>query len=77
MWLSDVEEYFIQYLGRVFRREDVRPVIFDIVDNFNSLKRHYYTRKKVYEESGGTILKFNKENITPFTTNSENYNNFF
>ena len=74
---SDVEEYFIQYLGRVFRREDVHPVVFDIVDNFNSLKRHYYTRKKVYDESGGTILKFNKENITNFTTNFNNFNNFF
>lgn len=74
---SDVEEYFIQYLGRVFRREDVHPIIFDIVDNFNSLKRHYYTRKKVYENSGGTILKFNKENITNFTTNFKNFNNFF
>jgi superfamily II DNA or RNA helicase len=74
---SDVEEYFIQYLGRVFRREDVHPLIFDIVDNFNSLKRHYYTRKKVYEESGGTILKFNKENITNFTNNSDDYNKFF
>ena len=55
---GDVEEYFIQYLGRVFRREDVNPVIFDLVDNFGSLKRHYYTRKKIYEEHGGNISKF-------------------
>ena len=74
---SDVEEYFIQYLGRVFRREDVHPIIFDLVDNFNSLKRHYYTRKKVYEDSGGEILKFNKNNIEKITNNFINYDNFF
>ena len=32
---SDLEEYFIQYLGRVMRREDVEPYIFDIVDILN------------------------------------------
>ncbi len=61
---SDVEEYFMQYLGRVFRREDVHPIIFDLVDNFNSLKRHYYTRKHTYEKSGGTIFKFNMDNVS-------------
>tara|TARA_E500000331_G_C17128746_1_gene657204 strand:+ start:165 stop:461 length:297 start_codon:yes stop_codon:yes gene_type:complete len=72
---SDVEEYFIQYLGRVFRREDVHPLIFDLVDNFNSLKRHYYTRKKVYEESGGTILNFKKENVEEYV--GDEYKKYF
>lgn len=66
---SDVEEYFMQYLGRVFRREDVHPIIFDLVDEFNSLKRHYYTRKHTYEKSGGTIYKFNMENVKKIIKN--------
>ena len=66
---SDVEEYFMQYLGRVFRREDVHPIIFDLVDNFNSLKRHYYTRKHTYEKSGGKIYKFNIDNVNKIIDN--------
>lgn len=59
---GDVEEYFIQYLGRVFRTEEVVPYIFDIIDNNSVLKNHYYrTRKGVYEKSGGTIYDFWKE----------------
>ena len=53
---SDVEEYFIQYLGRVFRREDSQPIIFDLVDENNILKSHYYTRRKVYLDHGGTVI---------------------
>jgi superfamily II DNA or RNA helicase len=71
---SDVEEYFIQYLGRVFRREDVHPLIFDLVDNFNSLKRHYSTRKKVYESSGGEIKNFTKDNVIEYV---EDYDLYF
>lgn len=52
---SDLEEYFIQYLGRVFRRTDTEPIVFDLVDNNTILKRHFATRKKVYMEAGGTI----------------------
>jgi superfamily II DNA or RNA helicase len=69
---SDVEEYFMQYLGRVFRREDVHPIIFDLVDNFNSLKRHYYTRKHTYEKSGGKIYKFNMGNVSKVINNFDN-----
>jgi superfamily II DNA or RNA helicase len=55
---SDLEEYFIQYLGRVFRRTDVEPFIFDLVDNNSILKKHFSTRKKVYEEVGGKIVNY-------------------
>jgi len=58
---ADVEQYFIQYLGRVFRTEYGEPIIFDIVDNFATLKRHYSTRANVYRKHGGTIKKFFKE----------------
>jgi superfamily II DNA or RNA helicase len=52
---ADLQEYFIQYLGRVFRRKDMTPIIFDIVDDNRILKRHYTTRSKVYKKHGGEI----------------------
>lgn len=58
---SDVEEYYIQYLGRVTRRPDVTPVIIDIVDKNKTLQNHFRTRKKVYEEIGGVIKSFHHE----------------
>ena len=52
----DLESYFIQYLGRIFRTPDgVEPMVFDILDDNSILKRHYKTREKVYKETGGTI----------------------
>ena len=51
---SDVEEYFIQYLGRIFRREDTEPIVFDILDKNPILTKHYRTRQKIYREHGGT-----------------------
>ena len=51
----DTEEYFLQYLGRVFRREDVHPIVYDIVDDHPVLKRHFSNRKKVYLQTGGQI----------------------
>lgn len=55
---SDLEEYFIQYLGRVFRKLDIIPIIFDLVDDNSILKKHFATRKNVYLESGGKIIKY-------------------
>lgn len=57
---SDIKAYFIQYLGRVFRREDVIPFIFDLVDTNSILENHYRFRKKVYLKHGGKILDFHK-----------------
>lgn len=58
---SDVEQYFVQYLGRVFRREDTEPVIFDLVDNYALLLKHFKTRNSVYVEHGGIVKDFHKE----------------
>lgn len=58
----DTEEYFIQYLGRVFRRPDVVPIIYDLVDDHPILKRHYEKRKKVYLSCGGSILTKSPDN---------------
>ena len=56
---SDLLEYYIQYLGRVFRTEEVIPIIFDIVDEHGVLKKHYYVRRKVYKDHGGIIKNTN------------------
>ena len=55
---SDIQQYFVQYLGRVFRREDVEPYIFDIVDNHGLLVKHFRTRSSVYLKHGGVIKNF-------------------
>ena len=55
---TDAEEYFIQYLGRVFRRPDVEPLVFDIVDKHPILRRHFLTRRSIYQEVGGTICPY-------------------
>ena len=54
---TDAEEYFMQYLGRVFRRPDVEPIIIDIIDDNPILKRHFLSRRKIYQECGGTLFK--------------------
>jgi superfamily II DNA or RNA helicase len=54
---SDLEAYFIQYLGRVFRKQDTIPVVFDLVDDNSILKKHYKTREKTYVKHGGIIKK--------------------
>lgn len=64
---TDAEEYFIQYLGRVFRTPHVEPIVVDIVDNHPVLKKHFQSRKKIYEAAGGTIRKYDPRilNLTP------------
>lgn len=58
---SDLEQYFVQYLGRVFRREDTEPIIFDLVDSYSLLLKHFNTRNSVYLEHGGIVKDFKKE----------------
>jgi len=55
---ADLEQYFIQYLGRVFRTKEVEPIIIDLVDNYSLLDKHFRTRRKVYQECGGTVRNF-------------------
>jgi len=61
---ADVEEYFIQYLGRVFRTKEVVPIVVDLVDNYSVLNKHWLTRRKVYQDCGGTIKNFDLKLIT-------------
>ena len=55
---SDIQAYFIQYLGRVFRRKDVVPIVFDIVDKNPILERHFKVRRATYLEHGGSVRDF-------------------
>lgn len=57
---SDIQAYFIQYLGRVFRRKDVVPLVFDIVDKNPILEKHFKVRSATYLEHGGGVQDFGK-----------------
>jgi superfamily II DNA or RNA helicase len=52
---SDLESYFQQSLGRIFRRKDTIPICFDLVDNNFVMKKHFETRKDVYSDIGGKL----------------------
>lgn len=58
---GDLEEYFIQYLGRCMRTREGIPIIFDLVDKYSVLNSHWLTRRKVYIEHGGKVINFNRE----------------
>jgi superfamily II DNA or RNA helicase len=55
---SDLQNYFIQALGRVLRRPDIEPIIFDLIDENRILDSHFKSRKKVYLEIGGKISNY-------------------
>lgn len=55
---ADMVSYYIQFIGRVMRRKDVEPVIFDLVDSHPTLKRHFEQRSKIYNKHGGHIVKY-------------------
>ena len=57
---TDIQSYFIQYLGRCMRTEDVKPIIFDIVDKNPILNRHFTVRRNVYTDHGGSVYDFSK-----------------
>ena len=56
---SDLDSYFIQALGRIFRVKDTIPIVFDIVDNNFILQKHYKNRLETYRTTGGKINIFN------------------
>ena len=57
----DIQDYYIQYMARVFRRPDVVPFVFDLLDDNPILKRHYKTREKVSLEHGGEMKDFTRD----------------
>ena len=60
---TDLEEYFVQYLGRIFRKKDNTPIVFDLVDENSILNKHFNTRRKVYQEHGGIVKDFDLSTI--------------
>ena len=60
MLAAPVKEYFIQFLGRVFRRKDVKPYVFDLLDNNPILLRHYKDRKEIYNKHGGRVTIYDE-----------------
>ena len=55
---ADVEEGIEQYVGRVFRREDVVPIVFDLLDKMHTLFKHFITRRTLYTAIGGDVKDF-------------------
>ena len=58
---TDLDAYFIQALGRIFRRRDTVPIVFDLVDKNFILTKHFKSRSEVYEKVGGKIVSFNRK----------------
>lgn len=56
----DCRDYFSQTLFRVFRRRDIEPIIFDILDKNPILFKHYLERREIYLKHGGVIKEFFK-----------------
>lgn len=52
---SDCLDNFLQYLGRVFRREWHCPIIVDLIDKFGPLKKHADARCEIYKQTGGQV----------------------
>ena len=52
---ADVDRYFIQALGRVFRTPETKPRIFDLQDG-PPFTTHAKRRQRVYMDCGGTFL---------------------
>ena len=57
---ADVLENFTQYIGRIFRRDDVSAVYIDLVDEMATIKKHSTERLKICKELGGEVKVFNK-----------------
>lgn len=54
----DLDSYYIQALGRIFRSQTSTPLVFDLVDDNRILQKHFESRSEVYTESGGVIIRY-------------------
>lgn len=55
---ADVVDYYIQFIGRIMRKVDTIPWIFDLVDDNGIMKSHFAKRKQVYVKHGGSIVRY-------------------
>jgi len=58
---NSVKDFFIQILGRIFRKEYTIPIVFDLLDSNHILTKHFKDRLEVYNEVGGKIIDFNRK----------------
>lgn len=58
IFASDIKNYFLQYLGRCFRCQEVEPFIFDLLDENHILKSHFFKRKDQYIQCGGSLKNY-------------------
>jgi superfamily II DNA or RNA helicase len=57
---ADVLENFTQYIGRIFRRDDVSAIYIDLIDEMSTIKKHSMERMKLCKELGGEVKSFSK-----------------
>lgn len=57
---SDVEAQILQYYGRIFRRDNVMPAVFDLRDKNFIMEKHWKTRSEMYVKHGGICKDFKK-----------------
>lgn len=57
---ADVLENFTQYIGRIFRRDDVSAIYIDLIDEMSTIKKHSLERLKVCKELGAEVKDFEK-----------------
>jgi superfamily II DNA or RNA helicase len=57
---ADVLENFTQYIGRIFRRDDVSSIYIDLIDEMSTMKKHSVERLKICKELGADIKDFEK-----------------
>ena len=55
---ADVEANFMQYLGRVFRRDDVTPIYVDLRDELQMMVKHSQSRLAIVKDVGGSVKDF-------------------
>ena len=55
---TDVKAMIEQYHGRIFRRKDCKPILFDMVDDFGPFHVHYAMRRKYYLQTGAVIRRY-------------------
>jgi len=57
---ADVLENFTQYIGRIFRRDDVSAIYIDLIDEMATIKKHSSERLKICKEIGAEVKDFEK-----------------
>jgi superfamily II DNA or RNA helicase len=55
---TDFENFYIQILARVFRRKDIEPIVFDILDDNPILFKHFKSRKEICLKIGGKVKNY-------------------